>query len=693
MNASTTEFYEWLIRVTTLIRAQQDPQEDQLFDLFVRELGQVLQFDAVSKFDAATNTFHWYTEPCFQELKEELEELYRKRLDQETAESEILSVWVYTHQETVVSGNLDEETRFLATARRLRRAGLQSVCSIPLSDAHHRLGSVLIASAHHDAYSPDDVRFGTLAATQVALAMDDAINFRAAQRARERLELLLDLNNRVVSKLHLRDVLREISANIRRVMECDGVAITLPGPEGRKPCVYALDFPGQGEIGEGWELRAGEATGATTVFQTGEPEILSRDQLEHEPLWLGLGLQSLVHVPLKGESGVVGVLTLATRREGAFAVDDLPFLSQTARQLAIAVKNAMAFGEVTNLKDQVTQEKLYLQDEIRSERQFGDIAFKSESLGRVLRKVETVAPTDSTVLIYGETGTGKELIARAIHDLSPRRSNAFVKVNCAAIPATLLESELFGHERGAFTGAVSQSVGRFEVANHGTIFLDEIGELPFELQPKLLRVLQEREFERLGSTRTLHTDVRLIAATNRDLEALVQEQIFRSDLYYRLAVFPIRIPPLRERPEDIPVLVARYVREFSRRLGKTIDTIPSETMNALLQYPWPGNVRELQNVLERAAILTPGPVLRISSEDLRLPDRAPVSPPALQTGPSPRGRPVSDEAERQRILRALEQADGIVAGPNGAAALLGIKRSTLQGRMQRLGIHISRRAA
>jgi formate hydrogenlyase transcriptional activator len=330
---------------------------------------------------------------------------------------------------------------------------------------------------------------------------------------------------------------------------------------------------------------------------------------------------------------------------------------------------------------------------IRSEMQFGDVVFKSDSLGRILKQVETVAPTDSTVLICGETGTGKELIARAVHNLSPRRSNAFVKINCAAIPAALLESELFGHERGAFTGAVSQSVGRFEVANQGTIFLDEIGELPLELQPKLLRVLQEREFERLGSTRTLHTDVRLIAATNRDLQALVQEQKFRDDVYYRLAVFPVRIPPLRERPEDIPLLVSHYVPQFSRRLGKIIDTIPSETMNALVQYAWPGNIRELQNVLERAVILTPGPALRIASEDLRIPDHAPPSPPSPQTGPSPSGSAAPDEAERQRILRALEQSDGIVAGPHGAAARLGMKRSTLQARMQKMGIHISRRAA
>jgi len=334
---------------------------------------------------------------------------------------------------------------------------------------------------------------------------------------------------------------------------------------------------------------------------------------------------------------------------------------------------------------------LYLEDEIRSELKFEEIVGKSEALRRVLQEVETVAPTDSTVLIYGETGTGKELIARAVHNLSSRQPNGFVKLNCAAIPTGLLESELFGHERGAFTGAISQRVGRFELANRGTMFLDEIGEVPLELQPKLLRVLQEREFERLGSTRTLRTDARLIAATNRDLEALVNEQKFRSDLYYRLNVFPVRVPALRERPEDIPLLVRHFVQQFSRRISKTIDTIPSDTMSTLTKYPWPGNIRELQNVIERAVILTKGPILNVPSDDLRAPNF--VSQPVTTTGTTRNMRAVLDETERQQIVAALEQSNWTVAGPNGAAAQLGIKRSTLQSRMQKLGIRVSRTGA
>jgi formate hydrogenlyase transcriptional activator len=350
------------------------------------------------------------------------------------------------------------------------------------------------------------------------------------------------------------------------------------------------------------------------------------------------------------------------------------------------VDNAVVYGQISELKDRLAQQKLYLEDEIRSELNFEEIVGKSEALRRVLTLVETVAPTDSTVLIYGETGTGKELIARAVHNLSSRGSHAFVKLNCAAIPTGLLESELFGHEKGAFTGAIAQRIGRFELAHRGTVFLDEIGEVPLELQPKLLRVLQEREFERLGSTRTLRTDARLIAATNRDLEAMVGEQKFRSDLYYRLNVFPVRVPALRERPEDIPLLVRHFVQQFGRRMNKTIDTIFSETMTMLMRYHWPGNIRELQNVVERAVILSTGPVLNVPTNELHLrADEPPVS-----NHDAGNLQLTLDGAERQGILTALEKTNWKVAGPQGAAVLLGMHRSTLQSRMQKLGIHVSR---
>jgi formate hydrogenlyase transcriptional activator len=364
--------------------------------------------------------------------------------------------------------------------------------------------------------------------------------------------------------------------------------------------------------------------------------------------------------------------------KNAFTPQDLEFLSQIAGQVSIAIDNALAYREITELKDKLTQEKLYLEDEIRSEMNFEEIIGNSPVLLQVLRQVEAVAPTNSTVLIEGETGSGKELIARAVHNLSQRRNHPFVKLNCAAIPTGLLESELFGHERGAFTGAIAQRIGRFELASHGTIFLDEISEIPLDLQPKLLRVLQEREFERLGSSHTLRTDARLIAATNRDLNAMVEEQRFRSDLFYRLNVFPIYVPPLRERKEDIPFLVRHFAQHFARDMTKEIDSISAETMNSLVSYPWPGNVRELQNVIERAVILSRGPTLKVSLADLK----AKAADTNGQLDPAA----TLAEIEKRHILSVLEQTNWVFAGPNGAAARLGIKRPTLQFRMQKLGI-------
>ena len=415
--------------------------------------------------------------------------------------------------------------------------------------------------------------------------------------------------------------------------------------------------------------------------------MLTEEEVQTDGVIAAEGARSICRFPLIGRDRVLGVLSLGSKRPNAFSADDFAFMEQVAAQVAIAVENALAYQQIADLKDTLAREKVYLEDEIRSELNFEEIVGTSKGLRRVLHQVETVAPTDSTVLILGETGTGKELIARAVHNLSARRANAFVKLNCAAIPTGLLESELFGHEKGAFTGAIAQRVGRFELAHRGTIFLDEVSEIPLELQPKLLRVLQEREFERLGSTRTLRTDARLIAATNRDLDAMVQAQQFRADLFYRLNVFPIRVPPLRDRPEDIPLLVRHFVQQFSRRNNRSIDTIPSETMEGLVRYHWPGNIRELQNVIERAVIISTGPVLKVAVADLK-PSRQPKA--TVKPGPSLKG--TLGDAERAEILKALEESNWIVAGPQGAAARLGMKRSTLQFRMQKLGIQVTRTA-
>ncbi|HXP88131.1 MAG TPA: sigma 54-interacting transcriptional regulator [Bryobacteraceae bacterium] len=684
-SASLAARYESLIRLAEAIRSQHDQKE--LFRLLANELNKVVQFDGMAQFDAAANKIHWHLcDRCAALNAPPLSDLEKE---------ETVAWWVHRTNQPVVIPFVDRETRFPATIERLKQLGLRSICALPLRTAHRLLGSLLLASEQADAYSDDAVRFLSLVADQVALAMDDALNFQESQRAQERLKLLLDLTNQVVANLDLRDLLRQVSGSIRKVMQCDGVGVTLPDPETGQLRLYALDFPGSnGVLREGITTVVDATSTVARVFETGQPINLTEADIIADRLPAAAGAKSMCRFPLLGRKRVLGVLTLGTVRENAFADDDLAFLGQVASQIAIAVENAIAYGQIADLKDKLAQEKIYLEDEIRSELNFEEIVGTSDVLVQVLKQIETVAPTDSTVLIYGETGTGKELIARAVHNLSSRKTNAFVKLNCAAIPTGLLESELFGHEKGAFTGAISQRVGRFELAHRGTVFLDEVGEIPLELQPKLLRVLQEREFERLGSTRTLRTDARLIAATNRDLEEMVQEQKFRSDLYYRLNVFPVRIPPLRERPEDIPLLVRHFVQQFSRRNNRAIDSIPSDTMDALVRYHWPGNIRELQNVIERAVIVSKGPVLQVSVADLKpRPESLVSAPVSKSTSGDNRGenlRTVLDDAERKQIVGELERANWVVAGPNGAAARLGMKRSTLQFRMRKLGIRVSR---
>jgi len=496
---------------------------------------------------------------------------------------------------------------------------------------------------------------------------------------RKRHEVLTEVSRVLEAKWDAGQIFPRISASLRRVLRQEYAALAVHDEKSGQLIRQAMDFPLGKNLGLGEAISTAYGPGVK-VLQERSPLIFSREQLqEFDPGFAASlsaeGLRSLCCVPLLRPKGPRGVLVLGSTRADAFKTDDLTLLNQVAAQLAIALENARTANEIRLLKNRLEQEKHYLEGEARPQLHFEEIIGEGLALKEVLAEVGIVAPSDATVLILGETGTGKGLIARAIHNISRRAPQHFVPLNCAAIPTGLMESELFGHEKGAFTGAVSQKIGRLEVADKGTLFLDEIGEIPLELQPKLLRVLQDHEFERLGGTKTIRVDLRLIAATNRDLAKSVANKEFRSDLFYRLNVFPIRLPSLRERREDIPLLVRYFVQKFSRRMGRVIETIPTETMNALMQWQWPGNVRELENFIERSVILTTGTALR-----------APLAELQEESSDTRTVEQSLENAEREHIIRVLRETRGKISGPRGAASQLGLKRTTLQSKMQRLGI-------
>jgi len=588
-------------------------------------------------------------------------------------------------QEPVVVASLERETRFSRITPFLQAEGMRSLCAVPLTSPLRRLGGLSFASRKEGAFSAADVELLRQLSPHVALAVDNALHQKDAEEAqhalareRDRLRLLLEVNNTLVSNLELRPLFGAVTGVLRRIVPHDYTSLALYDAERKAFEVRALEFGGRGPAPEhSWVPADGTPAGA--ALAAGETMRFERADLERLPSefarrLLAEGIESACCIPLTVRDHRLGTLNVGRLGGEPFSAEDAELLAAVANQVAFAVENSLAFQKIAELKDKIAAQNVYLQEEIRTQHDFEEIVGNSPALRSVLQQVETVAPTGSTVLVVGETGTGKELIARAIHDLSARRSGTFVKINCAAIPTGLLESELFGHERGAFTGAIAQRVGRFELANGGTLFLDEVGDIPLELQPKLLRVLQEQEFERLGSSRTIRVDVRLVGATNRNLAEMVDQGTFRRDLYYRLNVFPLSVPPLRERSEDIPPLVRYYVQKFARRLGKRIDTIPADAMTALTRYAWPGNVRELENAMERAVILTKGGALRVPVAEFR--SRA---APAAAGG-------TLEATEREAILRALQEAHGVIGGPQGAAARLGLKRTTLQSRMLKLGI-------
>jgi formate hydrogenlyase transcriptional activator len=617
--------------------------------------------------------------------------------------------WVWQTQQAFVVSDTEEETRFPDFLTRYRAHNVRSLAILPLTTAQHRLGAMGFGRLVPQRVTDTELQFMERVASQVAVAVDNALNLETSQayqaqlaRERDRLQVLLEINNVLITSREVPELFRGIVKTLERVIHHDYTSLALLDSQTGLLKIYALDFPGNQSLIKQEITVPRDTSPSSQAIASGQPFLARGTEIDRYPNEIikalrTSGVQTICCVPLITRGETFGTLNVASRRIDAFSPQDVELLQQVAAQIAIAVENALAFKEIEALKNKLAEEKLYLEEEIRSEFNFEEIIGESPALKRALAQVELAAPAGTTVLLLGETGTGKELFARAIHNLSPRRDRTFVKVNCAAIPSGLLESELFGHERGAFTGAISQKIGRFELADRGTLFLDEVGDLPLELQPKLLRVLQEQEFERLGGNRTHRVDVRVVAATNQDLAKLVSERAFRSDLFYRLNVFPIQIPALRERAEDLPLLVRYFVQRFSRQLNKAVEYIPAEAMDALTHYSWPGNVRELENLIERAVLLSPGKELRIPFAELKSPALAATAgaDPSSSltsftslTSSTSWSSPIStlEEAERQHILRALKQTQWRIAGPKGAAVLLDIKRTTLQARMRKLGI-------
>jgi formate hydrogenlyase transcriptional activator len=621
---------------------------------------------------------------------------------------------VFQHRRPLLRRDLEKEREYPAEDLALAD-GVRSYMIVPLVARGTAVGTLAVASTTPSQYSQPDVGFLQEVANQVALAIENmksyeeiaALNATIAATA-ERYRTLLEINNAIISNLTREALFHSVARALRRVVAFDRTAIFLhaPGEDVLRLFILESTLPsGRYVVGLEWPIRESHAG---WVFQRQQP--LLRSDLEKErqypteDLLLADGVRSYLVVPLVVRGRSIGTLNLNSATPDQYSASDAAFLQEVASQVALAVENMKSYEEIAALTARLEDENVYLQEEIRRDHNFAEIVGSSPALLAVLRRVEQVAPTDSTVLIYGETGTGKELIARALHDRSRRRDRPLVKVNCAAISAGLVESELFGHVKGAFTGALERRVGRFEVADGGTIFLDEVSELPPETQVKLLRVLQEREFEPVGSNRTVRVNVRIIAATNRDLEEAIRAGRFRSDLFYRLNVFPLELPPLRERPSDIPQLVTFFLSRFSTNFGRHID-VSQDTMDRLVAYSWPGNIRELQNVLERAVVLSQGSTLEL---DLALrATREPRSGGVVEgegvaatspagVGDAPAAGPGAvglatflEETERRHIVQALKQAGGVIEGPKGAARILKLHPNTLRSRMEKLEIRRS----
>ena len=540
--------------------------------------------------------------------------------------------WVWLHQKPLVIERLEDESRWPAFSGRARVAGVNAITLVPLTAGPDRLGAFGFGCAASYQPSPAELAFLERVASEFAVAVESFLARQEAVRERDRLQTLFDITNALVSKLSPDELVSAIATQLSRVIRHDFSVLTLRDDTGGLEMV-GLHFTGiplfekiEGRIDpEGMPAEEVLATGKPLVVREADLHRFTSPRVRRR---VEMGCKSACCLPLVTSNGTLGTLELVRTTTEDWTDEDVDFLVQVARQIAIAVENALSYRQLHEMKERLATEKLYLEDEIRVDHNNGNMVGAGAAFQSVLKSIQIVAPTDATVLILGETGTGKELVARAIHELSGRGKGSFVKVNCAAIPASLLESELFGHEKGSFTGAVAQKIGRFELAHGGTLFLDEIGEMPLELQPKLLRAIQDQELERLGGTRTIRTNVRFVAATNRDLKAMVDDNKFRADLYFRLHVFPLHVPPLRERREDIPLLTRYFVQKHAHRLGRKVESIPTRALEALTNYDWPGNIRELQNVLERSVILSNGTELHVA-----MPEFSAGSAPVALRGP------------------------------------------------------------
>jgi formate hydrogenlyase transcriptional activator len=596
--------------------------------------------------------------------------------------SECVSGWVWQHQQALTISDLEHDARFPVCLSALRKHNVRSFASLPMTTPQRRYGALGMGKSGTEAVDVHHSQVLSRIAQMVALTLENEDLHRALHQQQERIKSLVAIGQELSTSLDLERLAPIIFANLRRITNYDYAVLALLEADNRSLRVHAVDPLADCEplVSPGQTIPLESAISAPAIA-THDITFLNAEDLDRLGSAIAVksrdaGVQSICCVPLFSGHQALGTLSCGSKRKNAFRSQDAEYLLQVASQIAAAIHNARAYREIDELKDRLAQEKHYLEDEIRGELRLDEIVGNNGSLKHVLDHAAIVAHTDSTVLITGETGTGKEQVARAIHSMSQRKDRSFIKLNCAAIPTGLLESELFGHEKGAFTGAVAQKVGRLELADKGTLLLDEVGEIPLELQPKLLRVLQDQEFERLGGTRTIRVDVRLIAATNRDLLREVEEKRFRSDLYYRLHVFPLHLPPLRERRDDIPLLVRHFVEKSAARLNKRIDLIPDEAIEAMLQWKWPGNIRELENFIERSVILSEGNTLRPPLSELRL---------EISRQPSEEDGTLR-QRERDHIIEVLRQTRGVLSGGAGAAARLGLKRTTLQYKMQKLGI-------